>query len=104
MDFNYLKKLAIGIRYQVNNSLEDDFGKICDDVLFTKKTPFSPNYFSFVANDPSMKTLHNKETGVYLSIKNTDLIFDDILSKSKKELDKFLGQYEKFIFDNINKI
>lgn len=98
MNFENLKSITIGVRYQINNSIEDNLGKITDEILFTKNTPFPPEFFTEARSGADLKLLSavNKET--YLLLKNTDTIFNNIIVNNEIDLDKEFDKFNQYIY------
>lgn len=112
---DFLVGMAVGIRYRVNFSIEDNLGKIADQILYSNDSFFNPNVFPLAQGNIDNKTLINETTGDKLIINNSNIILDvNLISKYKKEDYNILlnnykkeiinGVFEKFKLKEINRI
>lgn len=72
----YLIGIVIGIKYRVNFSLEDQFGKIVDQILYTPDAFFNPKVFPLVYNSVNEKILVNEQTNNKLTINNSNVVLE----------------------------
>lgn len=71
-----LQGIAIGIRFRANFSIEDQIGKIVDQILYSKNSFFNPSVFPLAESGIGRKKLINEETGDYLKIDNSNIILE----------------------------
>ncbi|HVP06286.1 MAG TPA: hypothetical protein VMS71_00485 [Candidatus Acidoferrum sp.] len=71
---DYLVGIVLGVRFRPNFSIEDQLGKITDDILFSKDALFSPDKFPMVQHGLNEKALVNEETGDRLNINNSNIV------------------------------
>jgi hypothetical protein len=85
---DYLVGIAIGVKYRVNFSVEDQLGSILDSILYSKDSYFNYKVFPRVGGTLGKRILINEKTDDQLRIDNTDIIleiqfgFDNGFSKS----------------------
>jgi hypothetical protein len=79
---DYLVGIAIGIRFRANFSIEDQLGKIVDDILYKKNSSFGPAIFPNVQSRVGQKRLINEKTLDYLTIDNSNFILELNASES----------------------
>lgn len=53
---DYLVGLVVGMRYRPNFSVEDQLGKIMDDILYGREAFFNPQVFPMVEHGLNGKT------------------------------------------------
>jgi len=101
----YLLGIVIGIRYRVNFALEDQLGKIVDQILYSDNAFFNPKIFPLVYNNISEKILINEETNNKLTINNSNVVleiyFDDKVTID--DLDNIYDAFNKEIINNVLK-
>ena len=73
---DYLVGVAVGIRFRANFSLEDQFGKIVDDILYSKHSSFGPAVFPNVRSAVGGRQLVNEATGDSMTIDNSNFILE----------------------------
>ena len=76
----YLTEITIGIRYNPNFSIRDNFGNITDRILYSKKSFFNEEMFPLALVNPRETQLSNDETGDSLQINSTNIILTCNLS------------------------
>jgi hypothetical protein len=85
MEKNEIKKricsVIVGIRFEKSFRVSDVSGKIIDDILYSKISPFNAEFFPSVRSNDLEKTLINDKTKDYLRIDTENIIF-------KKSVDK----------------
>ncbi len=73
----YLTGIAIGIRYRINFSVEDQLGRILDQILYSKDSFFNPGVFPrALTTNVNEKRLINENTGDQLIINNSNIILE----------------------------
>ena len=102
---DHLVGIAIGIRYRANFSIEDQLGKIVDQILYNKGSIFDSTIFPLVQNNVADKTLFNDKTGDSLLINNSNIILEINLGKSfeKEDYRKIIEGYYKEIIEGVLK-
>jgi len=101
----YLIGIAIGIRYRANFSIEDQLGKIVDQILYSKNSFFNSSVFPLVYNNLNEKNLVNEKNDDHLTI-NTSNIVLEINFGSTFQIDDCETIYDNFknqIIDGILK-
>lgn len=118
MDVQKLNKsfnsIIIGIQFQPNFSLEDNLGRIVDQILHDEDSIFDIDYFEAAHNDLNKKVLINQASQSTLLINNSNIVFDyrfpagDETTIAEHEgpekLYKFMGNYliPKIVADIVN--
>jgi len=102
---DYLIGIAIGIRYRANFSIEDQLGKIVDQILYSKNSYFNPKVFPEVYNNINEKVLINKSTNDHLVINNSNMILElNFGDKFKiEDYDEIIHNFENDVIDGIMK-
>ncbi len=102
---NHLIGIAIGIRYRANFSIEDQLGKIVDQILYNKNSSFDSTIFPLVQNNVSDKTLFNEKTGDSLLINNSNLILEINFGGSfeKKDYATIIENFNKELIEGVLK-
>jgi hypothetical protein len=72
----YMVGFATGIRFRANFSIEDQLGRIVDQILYSRDSYFGPEVFPFVRGGIDQKTLINEETEDKLRIDNSNIILE----------------------------
>jgi len=95
----YLVGIAIGVRFRANFSIEDQFGKIVDDILYRKNSSFGPSIFPSVQSAVGGRMLINEGTGDRLTIDNSNFILEMGSSDrmSAAELLRYIEAFDKEI-------
>jgi len=112
---NYLVGIAVGIRFRANFKLEDKFGSIVDEILYSHDSFFNPVLFPEVLSNPVEKKLINQTTGNHFSINASNIILElnigediniaDIHEINRRFHDDIVkGILEKFEISQINRI
>jgi len=112
---DYLISLAIGVRYRANFSIEDQLGRIADQILYSKQSFFKPQCFPNVYTNVNEKILVNEKTKDHLIINNSNIIleinfgeyfqasdFDVIVNKFNSDI--ILGIMKDFRITEINRV
>lgn len=101
----HLIGIAIGIRYRANFSIEDQLGKIVDQILYNKNSSFDATIFPLVQNNVSDKTLFNEKTGDSLLINNSNLILEINFGGSfeKKDYASIIENFNKELIEGVLK-
>ncbi|MFA6925299.1 MAG: hypothetical protein WC223_13720 [Bacteroidales bacterium] len=101
----YLIGVAIGIRYRANFSIEDQLGKIVDQILYNKNSTFDANVFPLVQNNVADKSLFNDKTGDSLLINNSNIIVEINFGKTfeTKDYSTIIESFNKEIIEGILK-
>lgn len=68
--------LALGIRFRANFSIEDQLGRMVDEILYSKNSYFNPKVFPKVRSQIGNKTLYNAATQDTMLIDNSNIILD----------------------------
>jgi hypothetical protein len=74
--------IVIGIRFRANFAIEDQLGRIIDDILYKKESLFNPKIFPTVKSTVGGKLLINENTRDMLEIDNSNVIFEATLDDS----------------------
>lgn len=100
---DYLIGIVIGIRYRANFSVEDSLGEIVDKILYSKKSYFNPQKFSFVQNHVNSKVLVNQETNDKLTINNSNIVLDISFSETfkKEDANEIIAKFNEDIIDGV---
>ena len=97
----FLIGIAIGVRFRANFSIEDQLGRIVDQILYSKGSYFNPKIFPLAESNVGKRLLINPETDDKLRIDNSNIILEiqfgtTFKTKQIKEiLSKFEGQIIK---------
>jgi hypothetical protein len=102
---DYLISIAIGIRYRANFSIEDQLGKIVDQILYSKNSFFNPKVFPLVQNNVNEKRLINEKTQDYMIINNSNIILEIFLGETftASDIDEIVDKFEQQIIKGILK-
>ncbi len=77
---NHLNEYTIGVvygvRYRANFAIEDQLGKIVDQILYSRDSFFGPEMFPLVQNGVNEKVLINEETQDKLIINNSTVVLE----------------------------
>lgn len=99
---NYLKSIAIGIRFRPNFSIEDRLGSITDKLLYSKGSYFNPDFFPIAQGNVGLKKLVNDRTNNSLHIDNSNIILElHFNSYNKNYLEEINKQFEECIIKGI---
>ncbi len=98
-----LISIAIGVRFRANFSIEDQLGKIVDQILYSKDSYFSPKIFPEALTVTGKKILSNPKTGDRLTIDNSNVILEVVLGESFLLADRqeIIDQYERVMINRI---
>jgi hypothetical protein len=101
----YLIGIAIGIRYRANFSIEDQLGKIVDQILYNKNSTLDLTVFPLVQNNVADKTLFNDKTGDSLLINNSNIILEINFGKKFEHTDynQIIESFNKEIIEGVLK-
>ncbi|MFZ2864263.1 MAG: hypothetical protein WA440_05880 [Ignavibacteriaceae bacterium] len=98
-----LAGIVIGIRYRANFFIEDQLGKIIDQILYQSTGYFSMKYFPLVYSNIKEKVLIDEERNNHLTINNSNIIlnlnFGDQLKASDYE--GIVTSFRKEIIENV---
>jgi hypothetical protein len=102
----YLKGIAIGIKYRPNYTIEDNLGEIIDELLYRKGSLF--NYITFPHTNVRLgeKKLVNNQTGDSLIINRNNIVLDISFSEKipKEESANLVDEFFKTATEKIHKI
>lgn len=93
----YLIGIAIGIRYRANFALEDQLGKIVDQILYKCGNYFNPQKFPMVYTNINEKVLINESTSDHITINTSNIVLEINFGNEFEVNDK------EEIFKNFNK-
>ena len=79
--------IVIGIRFRANFAIEDQLGRIVDEILYSKNSFFNPSVFPVVQSGAGQKLLINEETGDYLRIDNSNIILEIVFGDRFQAVD-----------------
>lgn len=107
--------LIVGIRFARSFRIPDISGDIIDNIIYSDKSPFGPEYFPRLQeNTRREKTLYNADTSNYLRINTDDLIlgitvnndFDDKYNWIKNDVLNYFKDnlFKKYEIKNIKRI
>ena len=100
--YEHLDSVAIGVRFRANFSIEDQFGNILDEILYSKDSFFNPTFFPAVHSNVNEKILYNPDTMNTITINASNIIVD---LRTVENKDKFLTDFHQhFKKDIINGI
>jgi hypothetical protein len=97
-----LMSIVIGIRFRANFSIEDNIGKIVDQILYAKNSFFSPDLFPYVQAKTGERILYNEKNNDFLQINNSNVILE-INSIKEKDIGELLNNFEKQIILDVMK-
>ncbi|MFZ1517347.1 MAG: hypothetical protein WAU11_01150 [Ignavibacteriaceae bacterium] len=102
---DYLVGIAIGIRYRANFTIEDQLGKIADQILYTPDSYFSANLFPMVYTNLNEKVLIDETTNDHLTINNSNLILEINFGNkfNVSDIDEIFKHFNNEIIDGILK-
>lgn len=99
----YLVGIAIGVRFRANFAIEDQFGKIVDDILYRRNSSFGSTLFPSVQSRIGGKRLVNEATEDHLTIDNSNFILE--LNASERiaahQLPRYISAFDKEIVKGI---
>ena len=102
--FDHLDSVTIGVRFRSNFSIEDQFGNILDEILYSKDSFFSPTMFPAVHSNVNEKILYNPDTMNTITINASNIIVDlKTLEDKGKYLSNFHEHFKKDIINGIMK-
>jgi len=97
--------MALGVRFRANFSIEDQMGRIVDEILYSKGSYFNSTIFPQVRGTIGTKALYNQENQNRIQIDNSNIIldinFDDNISFSKSQAPQILKKFEEQIVRGI---
>jgi hypothetical protein len=99
----YLVGYAIGIRFRPNFFIEDQIGRIVDDILYGKGSTFDYKFFPEAAAGIGGKILIDKVRGNSLTIDNSNFIVDLNMADNVVELgvDNLTNAFDEEIIQGI---
>ncbi len=102
---DYLIGIAIGIRFRANFSIEDQLGRMVDQILYSNKSFFNPSVFPLVRSNIGRRTLVNEKTNDRLLIDNSNIIlelqFSDSATFKMQDHLNILSKFESDIIKGI---
>lgn len=100
---NSLIGIAVGIRFRANFSIEDQIGRIVDDILYSDDAYFSPKVFPKAKSGVGKKILCNEGTNDSLLIDNSNIILEVQYDGQFAPTDnsKILGHFNSDIIQGI---
>lgn len=101
--YKNVKNITIGIRFVRTFHLPEIAGKITDDVLRSKKSPFGEKFFEYVTTDrEGGRVLHRGEVNnTTLIINKDDIIFSLDIEDFEGDFKKLQETYLPYIVDQI---
>jgi hypothetical protein len=101
----FLIGIVLGVRFRANFSIEDQLGRILDDILYKKGSSFGPKIFPNAMPGIGGRQLLNHETGDTLTIDNSNFILELNVSPSIsiQEMPGFIAAYDEEIVRGIMK-
>ncbi len=101
----HLIGIAIGVRYRANFSIEDQLGKIVDEILYSKNAFFNPEVFPRVITNVKEKVLINETTDDRLVINSSNVILEISFGETfqRDDLDSIVKAFSSHIIDGILK-
>lgn len=97
---DYLASFAIGIKFRANFSIEDQLGRIVDDILYTKKSFFGPEFFPLVEGRINYKRLFSQDGNKSLIINNSNIVIEIFFSEEDKN-DKLISDVRTHFNEDI---
>ena len=98
-----LTGIAIGVRFRANFSIEDQIGRIIDQILYSKDSFFNPDIFPLVQSGIGKRQLANEETMDSLKIDNSNIILEINLGGSFNvaDLETIHSKFEEQIIKGV---
>lgn len=106
--FDYLRGIALGIRFRANFSIEDQMGKIVDTILYPDDSFFTPDVFpKLITPGIGNRILHNENTQDRIRIDNSNIVLEINFGENQKfqvvDLDNILEKFEDQIIKRVMK-
>ncbi|MBR2297615.1 MAG: hypothetical protein IKA45_01880 [Bacteroidales bacterium] len=99
-----LTKFAFGIRFCKGFHVEDQFGAIVDEILYSKDSKFNEKLFPELQRANGARRLINTNQNCHLTISSTDIILEyQVKYDFKKEFEEFLTEFEDRILKKVFK-
>jgi hypothetical protein len=102
----YLIGIALGIRFRANFSIEDNLGKIVDEILYSDKAYFTSSFFPLVENSFGLRNLINPDTEDQIKLDNSNVVLEINFENSKfkkDDLDLILKKFNIQIIQGVLK-
>jgi hypothetical protein len=103
----YLFSIALGIRFRANFSIEDQFGKIIDSILYSKESYFNKNIFPLARSSVGSRDLLCEKSQDNIHIDNSNIIIEIFFNEdspfNKTELSNILVNFESQIIKGLLK-
>jgi hypothetical protein len=101
----FLVGIVVGARFRANFSIEDQLGRIVDQILYSEGSFFDPTVFPTVRSSTNAKTLICEETQDQLRIDNSNFILEITIGEKflAKDCKDILHHYEKQIINGVMK-
>lgn len=97
-----LKSIVIGIQFRKNFSIEDNLGKITDEILYSKKSYFNSKFFTnYLQGSINEKVLINSENNNNLIINASNIVFEYFIKNDNSELIEIFSKFHEQIIKNI---
>lgn len=107
MDKGEFKKrisgLIVGVRFEKSFRVSDVLGKIADDVLYDKNSPFDSVFFPNIQSSDVERILNNGKTGDYFRINIENLIFYKTIDKDFDKQFTWIKEVVLPFFENLFK-
>lgn len=102
----YLAGIVIGVRYRANFAVDDQLGRIVDQILYKKNSFFNFRVFPNVSSGINDKALENNQTNDRLRIDNSNIVlqinFPQFGGKfTNQDLPKIADAFEKEILNGV---
>jgi hypothetical protein len=100
-----LMSIALGIRFRPNFSIEDQLGRIIDQILYSENSFFNNKIFPNVTVGMGSKTLIDPNTGDQITIDNSNIVLEIVFGDkfSIKDRQEILNHFENDIIKGIMK-
>lgn len=97
--------IVIGVRFRANFSVEDQIGRIVDDIIYAEDSFFGSNVFPYVQSNVGKKRLVNENTNDSLLVDNSNIILEINFGSTFKSSDanKIIDQFHNQIIKGIMK-
>ena len=106
MDNKTVKRLAFGVMFNHSFSILDEWGKIADDLLYSKNKKgigFSPSYFPSISQEyTTTRRLSNEGLGFSLELSSNNLVYTHTIQDDfEKEYAEFVNRVESCLIPKI---
>lgn len=97
---SHLAYIAIGVRFRPNFVIEDNLGKIIDEILYSKDSFYNPQFFPETDSLPNRKVLLDNNKKNFLTISATDILLE-LNSSQIASLEQIESKFKEQVLDNI---